>query len=299
MNDFAHYRRNFLDKEMLLVLLKSQHTEMTEHHIYKKLASIEKISNNRTILEKIAAEELTHFEIWKKYTHIEVKPSLLKVRLYYLISLAFGVTFGIKLMERKEKNSQKNYQKIAKEIPEAVQIEAEENDHEHKLIGLISEERLSYVGSIVLGLNDALVELTGALAGLSLALQNTKMVAMAGMITGIAASLSMAASEYLSTKSEKSDKSPLKAAVYTGIAYVFTVTALIMPFVFIPHPLIALGLTLTIVIVIIAMFTFYISVAMGHPFKKRFFEMAGISLGVAAISFFIGLVIRRYWNIEM
>jgi VIT1/CCC1 family predicted Fe2+/Mn2+ transporter len=289
----------YMDKELLIELAKSQRTEITEHHIYKKLAQIEKNSDNRTILEKIAIEELAHFEIWKKYTQFDIKPSRFKIWLYYLIAAIFGVTFGIKLMERNEKNAQKCYQKIAEEIPEAVKIEAEENDHEHKLIALISEERLSYVGSMVLGLNDALVELTGALAGFSLALQNPKMVALAGMITGIAASLSMAASEYLSTKSEKSNKTPLKAAVYTGIAYIFTVTALILPFVFIPHPLIALSGTLIIVMLIIALFTFYISVAMDQPFTKRFFEMAGISIGVATITFCISLVIRKFWNIEM
>jgi VIT1/CCC1 family predicted Fe2+/Mn2+ transporter len=34
----------------------------------------------------------------------------------------------------------------------------------------------TYLGSIVLGLNDALVELTGVLAGLTLALQNSEII---------------------------------------------------------------------------------------------------------------------------
>ena len=59
---------------------------------------------------------------------------------------------------------------------------------------------------MVLGLNDALVEFTGALAGYTFALQNTLLVAMTGLITGVAASLSMATSEYLSTKSEENAK---------------------------------------------------------------------------------------------
>jgi len=41
-------------------------------------------------------------------------------------------------------------------------------------------------------------------------------------------------------------------------------------------------------ILIILVFNFYISVAKDLPFKQRFFEMAGISLGVAVISFIIG-----------
>lgn len=83
---------------------------------------------------------------------------------------------------------------------------------------------------MVLGLNDALVELTGVLAGLTLALQNTRLVAMTGFITGIAASLSMSASEYLSAKSEEGPQDPLKASIYTGSAYVLTVLFLIFPY---------------------------------------------------------------------
>ena len=83
-----------------------------------------------------------------------------------------------------------------------------------------------YTGSIVLGLNDALVELTGALAGLTLALQNAQIIAVAGLISGIAASLSMAASEYLSIRADGRSHA-LYSAFYTGVAYMMTVLFLI------------------------------------------------------------------------
>ena len=57
----------------------------------------------------------------------------------------------------------------------AQKIAEDEERHEQKLLAILDEERLQYVGSMVLGLNDALVELTGTLAGLTLALQNTKL----------------------------------------------------------------------------------------------------------------------------
>ena len=87
----------------------------------------------------------------------------------------------------------------------------------------------NYLGSIVLGLNDALVELTGVLAGLTLALQNSRIIVVSGLIIGLAASLSMAASEYLSTKAEANGRSPGVSAFYTGIAYLITVLFLIFP----------------------------------------------------------------------
>ena len=164
---------------------------------------------------------------------------------------------------------------------------------------MLDEELLQYAGSVVLGLSDALVELTGALAGLTLAFQNTSLIALSGLITGIAAALSMAASEYLSTQSEKTTRKPARAALYTGIAYVITVTLLILPYLLIQNYYIDLALALVTAVLIIAAFNYYISVAKDEPFRKRFIEMTGLSLGVAAVSFIIGYLIRRLLGIDI
>ncbi len=176
----------------------------------------------------------------------------------------------------------------------------EENVHEQQLLGMLDEERLRYAGSVVLGLNDALVELTGALAGLTLALQNGKLIALSGLITGIAASLSMAASEYLSTRSEKTEKNPVLASIYTGIAYILTVSLLVLPYLLSPETYILdLIITLITAVIIIAIFNYYISVAKGESFRARFAEMAILSLSVAAFSFGIGYLIRIWLGIEV
>ena len=218
---------------------------------------------------------------------------------YYLISRILGFTFGIKLMERGEEKAQANYAQLKGKIPEIDKWIHEEETHEQKLLAMLDEERLRYAGSVVLGLNDALVELTGALAGLTLALQNVKLIALSGLITGIAASLSMAASEYLSTRSEQTDKHPVRAAVYTGIAYILTVTLLVLPYLLIQNYIIDLVITLTVAVLIIAAFNYYISVAKDEPFRARFLEMAGLSLGVATISFIIGYFIRLWLGVEI
>jgi vacuolar iron transporter family protein len=197
----------------------------------------------------------------------------------------FGFTFGFKLMELGEEKAQVNYEKIAEEIPEARGVIQDESDHEDKLLTMLDEESLIYAGSVVLGLNDALVELTGALAGLTFAFRDVNIIALSGLITGIAASLSMAASEYLSTRSEKTEKDPVRAAITTGIAYVITVALLILPYLLLQNEIISLAISLTTSVVIIALFNFYASVAKDQPFGKRFLEMAGLSLGVAAFSF--------------
>jgi VIT1/CCC1 family predicted Fe2+/Mn2+ transporter len=276
-----------------------QETEITEYHIYKRLAKHIKSEENAKILNAIAEDELRHYNGWKEYTKEEVQPRWFNVWFYYLISMAFGFTFGVKLMEMGEEKAQVNYEAVSKVIPQAVQYQDEEDKHEHQLIEMLDEERLQYAGSVVLGLNDALVELTGALAGLTLALQDVKLIALSGLITGIAASLSMAASEYLSTRSEKTSKHPVRAAIYTGIAYITTVTLLILPYLLFENFYLDLAIALTTAVIIIAVFNYYISIAKGESFRERFFEMAGLSLSVAAFSFVIGYFIRQWLGIEI
>ena len=280
-------------------VLVFQQTEITEYHIYKRLAKRVNSPENARILEQIANDELNHYNGWKKYTDQEVPPRWFFVWFYTFISVAFGFTFGIKLMERGEEAVQKSYADVAGAIPEAKKFQHEEDVHEERLISMLDEERLRYAGSVVLGLNDALVELTGALAWLTLALQNEKLIALSGLITGIAASMSMAASEYLSTRSEDTGKHPVRAAIYTGIAYIVTVALLVLPYLLIGNYILDLIIALATAVVIIAVFNYYISVAKGESFRARFIEMAALSLSVATISFIIGFFIRKWLGIEV
>jgi VIT1/CCC1 family predicted Fe2+/Mn2+ transporter len=280
-------------------MLDFQRNEITEHHIYRRIAASLKSPENAAVLERIAADELGHYHNWKSYTGQEVKPDWWKVWKYTWISRLLGFTFGIKLMERGEEAAEANYSRLVSVIPNIEKIAQDEDAHEAALINMLDEERLRYAGSVVLGLNDALVELTGALAGLTLALQNTRLIALSGLITGIAASLSMAASEYLSTRSEDTQKHPVRAAIYTGIAYILTVTLLILPYLLFQNYYLDLAIALTTAVLIIAVFNYYISVAKDEPFRKRFFEMAGLSLSVAAFSFGIGYLIRMWLGVEI
>lgn len=286
-------------KELKKELVNAQRSEISEHYIYKELSKLIEDLHNKELLVRISEEELGHYEIWKNYTGEDVKPSKFRIWKYVIIARLFGLTFGLKLMERGESKAQSTYHRISDEVSEAEKIAEDETLHERELLSLINEEKLEYIGSIVLGLNDALVELTGALAGFTLALRNARLIAMAGFITGIAASLSMAASEYLSTKAEETVKNPLKASLYTGMAYVFTVLFLIIPYLILEDFYIALGVTILNAIIVVLVFTYYVSVAKDLQFKRRFLEMVVISLGVSCVTFGIGFVIREFFGIEV
>ncbi|MDD3297237.1 MAG: VIT1/CCC1 transporter family protein [Candidatus Omnitrophica bacterium] len=288
-----------LDKENKKIILGFQKNEITEYYIYKSLARFVKNPGNRGVLNRISEEELRHYHIWRKYSGQKVKPNNIKRLFYVFVSAVLGVTFGIKLMEKGESNAQVTYEKISKDIPEAGEIQKEEFEHENRLIDMIDEEKLKYMGSVVLGLNDALVEFTGALAGFTFALKSSRLIGMVGLIMGFSASFSMAASEYLSTKTESQGKSPLKASFYTGIAYILTVICLVFPYFAFENYYLSLGLTILFAVFLILVFTFYFSVVKEIPFRNRFFEMLAISMGVAAVSFVIGLLVRKFLSIDV
>ena len=287
-----------ISKEALAVIKQMQQNELNESVIYKKIAKFAKGEENKKTLERLSAEEYAHYEIWKTYTGLEMKPKKAKVFKYTFIAKLLGFTFAVKLMERGEEMAQEKYELLAKEVAESTHIREQEEEHESALLAILDEERLHYVGSMVLGLSDALVELAGSLAGFTFALQNTKLVALSGLIVGISATFSMASSEFLSAKSEGRNDA-FKSCSYTGIAYLLTVVALILPYILISNPLVALAIMIGIIVLIIAGFTYYTSVAQDMKFAPRFLEMAGISIGVAVISFVVGILAKQLLGVDI
>lgn len=289
-----------LSKETKKLLLSYQQAEVNDHVIYSRLAEREKEPQNKEILERIAADEAKHAAVWQKYTGRELKPGRWHIFWYGLLGWLMGYTFVIRLLEKNEYTAGKKYEALLREIPEAAAIIEDEQRHEEQLAAMLDEERLQYVGAMVLGLNDALVELTGVLAGLTFALAHTRLVALSGIITGVSATLSMAASNYLAERADGNPKA-LTSSIYTGAAYLVTVVLMVLPYLLFPKEAYvgALVTMLAVVILIIFFFNYYISVAKDLPFAPRFAEMAGISLGVALISFFIGLAAKALLGIDI
>lgn len=289
-----------LSPDTLKILETLQQNEVNEAEIYATIAKFVKKEDDKNVLLRISEEENKHAAIWSKYTNKMPKIQKRVVKKWTLMARIFGYTFAIKKMENGESNASKKYNTLVDEVPEALQIMADENRHEQELIEILDEERLQYVGSMVLGLSDALVELSGTLAGLTFALQNNKVIALSGLITGISATLSMASSEYLSAKSD-GNQNAKKSALYTGVAYLISVAAMILPYLLLPSKsyLMALIIMIFAVVIIIALFSYYISVAKSESFKKRFGEMAGISLSVAVISFVVGLIAKELLGVDI
>jgi VIT1/CCC1 family predicted Fe2+/Mn2+ transporter len=281
-------------------LLSFQRTELNDSLLYESIAGRQKNENNKTILRSLAKSERSHYEVWKSYTEKVVRPNRLLLYVQILLCRVLGVTFTLKFMEKNEYAGAENYRPLIKEIPEIPAIIADEEEHEGRLMAMIDEERLHYAGAMVLGLNDALVELTGTIAGLTFALASTRLTALSGIITGISATLSMAASNYLAERANGNQKA-LKSSVYTGMAYLVTVALMVLPYLLMPDTMYiaAFAVMLAIVALIIFLFNFYLAVAQSLSFWRRFGEMALISLTVAAVSFVIGLLAKSLLGIDV
>jgi VIT1/CCC1 family predicted Fe2+/Mn2+ transporter len=284
------------------ILYSQLRNELTEAEVYARLAGLEKDAGTRKILENISADKAAHAGIISEVLAENARPSGFKIAWTVGCARLFGTIFVLKLMERGENAAGKTYRLIAAECPRLASVADDEERHETELIGMLKDDRLDNMGSIALGLNDALVELTGALAGFTFAVGAPEKVAKLGLITGFAAAMSMAASAFLSARADAQagnrggegaeSHGALKSAAYTGIAYAVTVFLLVAPYMLLTDATLALCVMLLTAFGIIAFFNFYLSVARGTSFWRGFGLMAGISTAVALISYAFGYLLR-------
>ncbi|NTU97411.1 MAG: rubrerythrin family protein [Chlorobiaceae bacterium] len=265
-----------------------QRNEITDHYIYKNLAGRITGVRNRRIMAQIADDEMRHYSIWKSYTQKDVKPRLLKVWFYAFVSSVFGLLFGIKLMEKSEKKSHDHYSRIPGLYKEINGIIRDEEEHEQALLSLLDEDLMKTTASLVLGFNNALVEMVGIVAGLTFALRDTALVAITAFIAGLAAAFAMGASKYFQEKSEVPGKNPLRTAFSSGIAYIVIVVLLVFPYILFSNLFICFGITLFSALCITGFFSFYIAICRNRPFRSRFFEVIGLLVIVSLLSILAG-----------
>lgn len=270
--------------------------EITEYVLYQKLAQAAKEPSNRDVLNHISQDELGYYELWKGRTGRDVPPNIVELHVYYWIARVFGIVFMMKLRDFFIRRA---YASLSDTVPEAERIARNGISHITMLRNAMDEERLHYMGAFAMGLNDAIVEVTGAIAGFTFALQSTTLVALTGLITGTAGALSMGASEYLEKQAEEAGLSPAKAAGYTGGLYLITAVILVSPYFLLGSYLVALVVMLFLAFIIIVFFSLYSTFLSGQKFQTRFPQMLVTSFGVAFVSFLIGTVLRVTMHVNV
>jgi len=275
------------DKKTIKRAHRAIRSEITEHYLYTRLARSTKDPSRRDALMQIAQAAFHHYKLWQDAAGHTFEPNENEIRLYYWMAKLFGVVFVVRL---RDFFSGRRYAALDGVVPH--ETYATEAARYAVLRNAIDDERLHYMGAVVMGLNDAIVEITGAIAGFTLALLNTRLIALAGLITGFSGALSMASSEYLEKQSESDALNPIKAAGYTGGSYLLTAVILVAPYLLLGNYLYALVVMLSLAFVVIIFFSFYSTFLFDQKFRHRFPQMVLMSFGVALVSFLIGSVLR-------
>jgi vacuolar iron transporter family protein len=283
--------------------------ELFAWRIYDALAERIDDEGNKRRLAELAQQEKAHLDFWLSVIGRDassVRTSGVKHALLLFASRLLGPAFTIRWLERGEDRAIESYKELlagsslTEEQRRSVErMLTEEQEHEEFLATGIEDDRRKYLGAAVLGLNDALVELTGGLTGLVSSIANPKLIAFAALVIGIAASMSMAASNFLSVDiAEESDLRPARAAAYTGTAYLLVVLALVAPFFVFGERHTALIFSWGAGVVVIVLFSFYSSVMQGVSFFRRFAVMLMLGIGVAVASYVIGRVLGALIGID-
>jgi len=158
--------------------------------------------------------------------------------------------------------------------------------------------KFKYTGAMVLGMHDALVEITGIIAGLAFAIDSRRVIIMTAAIAAVAASLSMAAANYMAQRAEDRADAGICAA-YTGAMYIGTSAALMLPFLLIRNRLWAIGAMVAVVVAIIWLFNWRIGRANGRPWGRKFLEMFLVCAGVSIASFIIGQAAKFFLGVQI
>ncbi len=277
--------------------------ELFDHYVYKELARVEKDESRRRVLEEMAEHEWSHYEFWKSIggeCREGVNPG--KAKLYVLMRRLLGLTFTMKYLERHELDVINQYREYldrleGEERERLEKILEDEMKHERTHMESIDEKIVKYIGFIVLGMADAIIEITGVHAGFLGVTSSTIMAGIAGLIVGLSAAISMASAAYLQAKHDV-ERSPLTSALLTGVAYIFAVILLALPY-FVTHAMsIAFTVSVVLAVLMIAGFTYYGAVLQEKPFMREFLESTGLMLGTAFGAFLFGEALGRIFGIQ-
>lgn len=272
--------------------------EWSDHTLYERLSkTVDSDSPFATVLKELSATEQRHFEFWRRYVPGE-EPKLAKLKLYWVLFLRrfLGLTFATRYLDRHEEKVVKEYQALAGLIPESDmaafgEMVEDEREHEKAFALKVESSAVRYISFVVLGLADALVEISGIHAGSLGFYDRTEIAGLAGVIAGGAASLAMASAAYAQAKQGFKGSARLSAS-YTGVSYFVTAISLATPYFLTSDMVLALSTSLSLAVIILAVTTWYSVVIQEKAFMKDFAEILLILFATTAALYIFGSLVR-------
>lgn len=284
-------------------LIRYCEDEYTDHLVYARLAAREQNAQRKETLFNLSRQEESHYKFWETLLD-GYKPRVRGVFLRASIALRyfFGVTFAVKFLERHEAQVIEEYRRVRPlmEGDAGTQLDriiADEEKHEDFFIDQINEGVVKYLGFIVLGLADAIIEITGVHAGFLGVTSSTTMAGVAGLIVGFAAAISMATAAYLQAK-QSTERNPITSALITGLSYILAVVLLALPYFLTDKMLLAFLVSLAMAMLLTAYFTFYSAVLFDRHFGKEFLESSVLTLGTAIATYFFGEFLGKMFGLH-
>jgi vacuolar iron transporter family protein len=284
------------------VAKESAGDEYSEYVVYQRLAK--RGRSGKEVFSKLSEMEYTHYEFWHKYCP-EYKPKVNRLTLYFMLFIrtVFGATFVFKYLERNETKAVTKYESIRSMIPEAdrerfERIILDEKEHENALGGAIKGSYVKYISFIILGLADAIVEISGIHAGSLGLYRTTELTGLAGIMAGAAASLAMASAAFAQAKQGFQGSASI-SAVATGVSYFVNAVVLALPYFFTKVMLNAIISSVILATVIIAFTSYYNSVVSSSSFRRDFSELAGVMLGATVALYAFGTLLKSVFGISI
>jgi len=280
--------------------------EYTDYLTYKRLSEPRMAKTERfaEILKGLSETEHKHYEFWRKYApESESNFSSLRINFVLLLRLLFGITFAVRYLDRHEADVIRRYRSVEHLIPSEdrpgfSEMLRDEEEHEREFSQKVETSSVQYISFVVLGLADALVEITGIHAG-SLGIYNsTEIAGLAGVVAGAAASLAMSSAAFAQAKQGFTGSARL-SAIYTGVSYFVTAVILATPYFLTRIMVNALSVSLVFAVIILTSITYYSSVISGKRFARDYAEILGIMFGTTAVLYVLGFFIRLAFGITI
>lgn len=199
--------------------------EINDHLTYMALVENTRDEGIRHNLTSIAHMERSHADFWQEMLAARNAPlpdigvDRARLRLLRILRLFINPVLIVSLLELGEASSMKRYLDFYQRAPlddtdreRLKTIILEELEHETFFKQTAESLGVSHLRDSVLGMNDGLVEILGAVTGLSAVYPaNPLLVAVSGLIVGIAGALSMGIGGFISVRSQRQVNEGMRA----------------------------------------------------------------------------------------
>jgi VIT1/CCC1 family predicted Fe2+/Mn2+ transporter len=299
--------------------------EIRDTEVYSSLSKRESNPEIRKLLQKLSEMEKKHARIWGMLLEDQGErtgnPKFMNLRTIAMLMIrrVFGIALVVKFLESSEKSGLVAYRKALrnqylgpKERKYTREIIKDEEFHQEALAKQVNKYKgdLRYTQSIVLGLNDGLVEILAVVAGIATVATNGFIVVIMGMIAGISGTLSMAGGVYLSSKSERLVENdaemkdtrkilPIREAYYTGVCYFAGALLAVLPFILGLSGIGGVLLSIILVGIALVIASAVIAIISETSIRRRSLEMLAISLGAALVTILFGIFARTYFGFSV